>query len=461
MKLAAYRRYKPSGAEWLGDMPEHWDTLPLKRRNRIVNGGTPSSGEGSYWDGEINWITPEDLGKNETKRIGSSRRTLSLDGLQNCGAQLVPHDSIVLSTRAPIGHVAVTDRESCTNQGCRALVPTMRHAQADFVYYSLVASRPVLQASGKGTTFMELAAGALGAHVVPFPPVDEQRAIADFLDLETAKLDTLVEKKRVLIEKLKEKRAALISRTVTRGLPPDAARAAGLKPNPRLKPSGIEWLGDVPEHWNVLPFTKYVAEKSDYRGKTPEKTQDGVFLVTAKNVRMGFIDYESSQEYVAEDEYDEIMRRGLPKKGDILFTTEAPLGNVALVDREDVALAQRIIRFRMKPHYFCDMFALYGMMSDHFQFQLQSLSTGSTAEGLKASKLPILRLVAPPTQEQRVIAEFLDGETAKIDGMVAKVENALECLQEYRTALITAAVTGKIDVSGKTFDNKHALASIS
>ena len=234
-------------------------------------------------------------------------------------------------------------------------------------------------------------------------------AIADFLDRETAKIDTLVAKKRTLIERLKEKRTALISRTVTRGLPPDAARAAGLDPHPKLKPSGIDWLGDVPEHWNVLPFTKYVAEKSDYRGRTPEKTQDGVFLVTARNVRMGFIDYESSQEYVAEDEYDEIMRRGLPKKGDILFTTEAPLGNVALVDREDVALAQRIIRFRMDSEHFHSSFALYAMMSDHFQLQLQGLSTGSTAEGLKASKLPMLRLIAPPVEEQPTIAAFLIG----------------------------------------------------
>jgi hypothetical protein len=179
-------------------------------------------------------------------------------------------------------------------------------------------------------------------------------------------------------------------------------------------------FGDVPAHWEVLPFTKYVADRSDYRGKTPEKTEAGVFLVTAKNVRMGFIDYETSQEYVAADEYDEIMRRGLPKKGDILFTTEAPLGNVALVDREDVALAQRIIRFRMSPTFFASGFTLYAMMSDHFQVQLQSLSTGSTAEGLKASKLPILRIVAPPLEEQNIITSFLDREIVKIDQLVTK-----------------------------------------
>lgn len=163
---------------------------------------------------------------------------------------------------------------------------------------------------------------------------------------------------------------------------------------------------------------------------------------------MGRIDYESSKEYVAESDYENFMRRGFPKIGDILFTTEAPLGNVVLVDREDIALAQRIIRFRTNPHYFDSAFILYGLMSDHFQVQFQTLSTGSTAEGLKASKLPTLRIVTPPPREQVVMAQFLDRETAKIDAMVAKIKTAIERLQEFRTALITSAVTGKMDVRG-------------
>jgi type I restriction enzyme S subunit len=286
------------------------------------------------------------------------------------------------------------------------------------------------------------------------PSIYEQVAIAEFLDRETGRVDRLVAKKRELIERLKEKRTALISRTVTRGLPAEAAAKASLPVNPSLKPSGLDWLGDIPKHWQVLPFTKYVAEKSDYRGKTPDKQPDGVFLVTARNVRMGFIDYESSKEFIAEEDYNEVMRRGLPKKGDILFTTEAPLGNVALVDREDIALAQRIIRFRMSPAHYNSAFVLFAMMSDHFQVQLKSLSTGSTAEGLKASKLFILRLIAPPLPEQIAIAAYLDEETAKLDVLVGKVEEAVERLQEYRTALITAAVTGKMDVRTTTSPEK-------
>lgn len=271
MKLAPYPKYKPSGVEWLGDLSAHWDVFHLKRHYLVVNGGTPLSTEDSYWDGGIHWITPEDLGKNRSKYIGGTRRTLSIEGLTKCGAELVPINSIVLSTRAPIGHAAVTQRESCTNQGCRTLVPEGNRAYSDYLYYVLVASRPLLEAVGKGTTFMELSADLLGLHIVPFPPNSEQRAIADFLDREAAKIDTLIEKKRTLIERLKEKRVALITRTVTQGLPPDAAREAGLEPEPKMRASGVEWLGDVPEHWGVLPLRRWYRVVN---GGTPSSTEE-------------------------------------------------------------------------------------------------------------------------------------------------------------------------------------------
>ena len=213
--LDPYPKLKSSGVGWIGDVPEHWNILPLKRHYRVVNGGTPSSTEEAYWDGNVNWITPDDLGKNHSKCIERSRRTLSNEGLMNCGAQLVPTNSIVLSTRAPIGHVAVIGKESCTNQGCRALVPDERHVPSDYLYYTLVSSRSVLKAAGKGTTFMELSADHLGSHVAPFPPFNEQRAIADFLDREAEKIDDLIANIETSIECLREYRSAIIDAAVT------------------------------------------------------------------------------------------------------------------------------------------------------------------------------------------------------------------------------------------------------
>ena len=213
--LDPYPKFKSSSVEWIGDVPEHWNIFPLKQHYRVINGGTPSSTVDAYWDGDVNWITPDDLGKNLSKRIEDSRRTLSTEGLMNCGAQLVPANSIVLSTRAPIGHVAVIGRESCTNQGCRALVPDEKDAFSDYLYYTIVSSHSVLKSAGKGTTFMELSADHLGSHMVPFPPSAEQHAIADFLDRETEKIDGLIANIETSIERLREYRSATIAAAVT------------------------------------------------------------------------------------------------------------------------------------------------------------------------------------------------------------------------------------------------------
>lgn len=159
-----------------------------------------------------------------------------------------------------------------------------------------------------------------------------------------------------------------------------------------MKDSGVEWIGKIPKDWEIVPLTKQLDSIVDYRGKTPEKTEEGTFLVTAKNIKDGKICYELSKEYVREADYEEIMHRGIPQIGDILFTTEAPLGQVANVDRTDIALAQRIIKFRALSTV-NNYYLKYWMLNEGFQQFLHSLSTGSTATGIKSSKLFLLPLV--------------------------------------------------------------------
>ncbi|MDE0268327.1 MAG: restriction endonuclease subunit S [Acidimicrobiaceae bacterium] len=207
-------RLKSSGVEWLGDVPEDWEVGETQLWFDIVNGGTPASGVAEYWDGDTVWITPDDLGRNSGNWINESRRTITNKGVQNSSAQTNPVGSIILSTRAPIGHIAITAVPAATNQGCRTLVP---HPKTDscFSYYALLSSRPVIQSLGKGSTFTELASTELGSHPIPHPPLDEQRAIAEFLDRETGKIDKLCSRVEIAIERLLEYRAALITAAVT------------------------------------------------------------------------------------------------------------------------------------------------------------------------------------------------------------------------------------------------------
>ncbi len=259
--------------------------------------------------------------------------------------------------------------------------------------------------------------------LVVFPSLDEQKKIALFLDSETQKIDSLISKKQTLIDLLKEERAAIINQAVTKGI----------DPNVEMKDSGIEWLGRIPKHWRPVPLKKHLLSVVDYRGKTPTKREDGeIFLVTARNIKGGIINYTLSQEYISKDDYNQVMQRGKPIIGDVLFTTEAPLGEVASVDRDDIALAQRIIKFRANPEYLDNYYLKEWLSSQSFQNNLQSYATGSTALGIKASKLNFLKLLLPPLGEQKMILYYISEEKAKIDNSIVNIQKEIALLQEYR-----------------------------
>jgi len=180
----------------------------------------------------------------------------------------------------------------------------------------------------------------------------------------------------------------------------------------------------------------------DYRGKTPKKVDKGVFLVTAKNIRMGYIDYSLSSEYVLEEDYDEIMHRGKPRIGDVLITTEAPCGFVAQIDREDVALAQRVIKYSPKnPSFLEPTYLKYILMGDEFQHKLNNAATGSTVKGIKGSKLHQLTIPIPDISKQREIISILKQfETLSTDiiiGLPAEIASRQKQYEYYRDKLLS------------------------
>ena len=209
------------------------------------------------------------------------------------------------------------------------------------------------------------------------------------------------------------------------------------------KATNLDWNGTIPKHWNVIPITKY-ASRVDYRGKTPNKVEEGIFLVTTKNIKDGQLDYDISQEFIAENEYKSVMSRGYPSIGDLLFTMEAPLGNVAIVNKPMIAIAQRIIKFRFKSAL-SPKFACYSMQSVFFQSLSQKEGTGSTAIGIKASKLSRLKLIAPSLKEQAYIINFLDQKTKQIVQAITTKEKQIALFKERKQILIQNAITRGLD----------------
>lgn len=430
-----YKKYKDSGIAWLGEVPEHWNVKRLKFLGDIILGLTYSPEN----------ITNEDNGTLVLRSSNIQNGKLVFEDNVFVNSDIpqkmitTEQDILICSrngSRSLIGKCALIEKYGL-NQTFGAFMTVYRTPYRKFVYYALNSE---IFKSQLGlfltSTINQLTTQVLGNFNIAFPPRDEQTAIAHYLDTKLGEIDALIDKQQTLLEKLAERRTATITAAVTRGL----------NPNAPMKNSGVEWLGDVPAHWDVSPFKLVMNSIIDYRGKTPEKTNSGVFLITARNIKNGIIDYTLSQEFIDEDNYEEVMRRGLPKLGQVLMTTEAPLGEVAQIDRTDVALAQRVLKFDGKKDKLDNRFLKYFILSKAFQASLYKFATGSTALGIKSERLSYLKSLLPPVTEQTAIANYLDQETAKIDRLRDKVEQAISRLKEYRTALITQAVTGKIKV---------------
>lgn len=268
------------------------------------------------------------------------------------------------------------------------------------------------------------------------PPAETQKEIADFLDRETARIDQLIEKKQRLLELLDSKHETLR----------DTAVCKGMNPETGYKESGVDWLGLVPSHWTVCRFNRLISSKVDYRGRTPEKVDEGIFLVTARNIRTGEIDYERSQEFTTKEDWEKLRARGKPETGDVLFTTEAPLGNIAQVDRTDVAFAQRIMKFRANPALLSNDFLAEFMMSASFQRSLNLYASGSTASGIKSERMAHLFGLVPPRSEQDQIVHMVRTESKRLKTLASSIQRSIDRSRQFRTALITEAVTGQLDI---------------
>ena len=202
-------------------------------------------------------------------------------------------------------------------------------------------------------------------------------------------------------------------------------------------------VGVIPDDWminRIIDCADYV----DYRGKTPSKVLSGILLVTARNIRAGFIDYDLSQEFIAEADYESVMRRGKPCIGDVLITTEAPLGMVALADREDIALAQRVIKYRGKASKVKSDYLKYYFLSSKFQTILDDHGTGSTAKGIKGSVLHQLPVILPPLTEQAAIATTL----SDVDDLLAKLDQLIAKKRDLKLAAMQQLLTGQIRLPG-------------
>ncbi|MGD7069561.1 restriction endonuclease subunit S [Acetobacter sp. AAB5] len=440
MSFPKYPAYKDSGVEWIGEIPVGWDVLPLKRIFSLKNGATPKSGQSDFWDGEITWITPADLNSERPEIITHSKRTISVKGAESCAVSIVPKGSIIISTRAPIGSIGLAGTDLCTNQGCRSLVPDKGVSSKFFLYffYSAVSE---LQILGKGTTFLELSSDSLASFLLCFPPLPEQQAIASFLDRECGKLDALIAEQERLIALLAEKRQAVISHAVTKGLNPNAS----------MKDSGIPWIGMVPEGWEMKRIKDCGCRIVDCKNRTPENHPAGKFFVVRTSCIKDGVFIPDSGYFTDEANFVEWTEKGVPQFGDVLFTREAPAGEACLAPENiEFCLGQRMMFIRPLPQILSNKFLLYSIYGGLARERIIERSKGSTVGHLRVGDVGALPLLLPPYETQLAIVDSLEGELSNVRILTDASQKSIVLLKERRAALISAAVTGKIDVRAQS-----------
>jgi type I restriction enzyme S subunit len=420
MKFPAYPRYKPSGVEWLGDVPEKWDVKRLKYSARYCVSNVdkvPADDElpvrlCNYTDVYYNDHIRPDMDLMETTATAEEIKRFHLD----VGDVVITKDSEEWNDIAIPALVVESALDLVCGYHLAIVSPDRNNLTGNYLLraFQSCAINQQFQLAASGVTRYGLPKSSIGEAWLPLPPPGEQQAIADFLDAETARLDALLAKRRALIEKLQEKRTALISRTITRGL----------NPNAKLKASGIEWLGDIPEHWELTKIRYIALLKSGDSITAEELEANGEFPVYGGNGLRGYFSkFTHSGHYVL------IGRQG------------ALCGNVNYASGKFFASEHAVVVSPLVNFAVVWLGELLRVMN------LNQYSVSAAQPGLSVGTISALKIPVPPFPEQAAIAKFLDRETAKIDRMVEKVGAAIGKLQEYRTALITAAVTGKIDVS--------------
>ena len=357
----------------------------------VVSGSTPKSNIPEYWDGDIKWITPAEL-TEQSYIITDSARHITELGVQKTGLKPFPAGTVILSSRAPIGKTAIAGCEMFCNQGFKNLICSDQ-VNNRYLYWFLTCNTDYLNSLGRGATFKEISKGIVEDIEIPLPSISKQVEIAEKFE----KVSDLIALRKEQLAKLDQ---LVNSRFVElfghKGYPEDS----------------------------LLNLCNII----DYRGKTPEKVENGLPFITAKNVRMHQMNLEP-REYISKETYDKVMVRGFPKEGDVVFTTEAPLGNVCRIPHFDTEfyIGQRIVTLqteKLEPVYL-----EYALSSDDFKTKYMGKSSGSTVTGIRVRLLEQLTIPVPPMELQEQFAAFVE-QTEKSKLAIQQSLDKLELLKK-------------------------------
>lgn len=428
--MKRYSAYKPSGIEWIGDIPEKWDVVRIKFLcDAMYPGATPNTSVASFWDGNIPWIPS---GCCHDCDINDAPKKITKAGLENSSTKIIPAETTLIAltgaTCAQLGYLTI---EACANQSVVAYVHNPHKAVAKYLFYALFAARQYILTHQSGGAQGGINLDDCKNFVIPRLPIDVQFSIAAYLDAKCAKIDNVLSVQQKRIELLKELKQSIITNAVTKGL----------DKNVKFKPSGIEWIGDIPEKWTVKKVSwlfqlgsgttpksgdkRYYVDDGGYNWLQTGDLNDSFILETSKKISKAAI--------------EECNLKIYPKGSMVVAMYGATIGKTGILNI-DTAVNQACCVLK-KSKDVNEMFAFY-----MFQAGKPSLLRDANGGGQPNISQEIIagkKFAIPPYKEQLKIVDYLNKKNYAIDNQISKIERQIELLKEYKQSIITECVTGK------------------
>lgn len=435
--MKRYDNYKDSGIEWIGEIPSHWDAKRIKLYSPVKRGASPRPiDDPKYFDdnGEYAWVRIADVTASDRYLLNTTQR------LSELGASLSVkrHEGdFFLSIAGSVGKPMITKIKCCIHDGF-VYFPNLT-INPEFLYYIFQTGLPYL-GLGKLGTQLNLNTETVGNIFIPIPSDGEIEIITNYLDQKTAQIDDLIAKKGRLIQLLEEERTAIINQAVTKGLDPTVP----------MKDSGIEWLGEIPAHWEVI-HVKHVANiqgRVGYKGYTVSdlvSEGEGPYTIGAKHINKENQLDLSNPEFISWEKYyesPEIMVR----KGDLLLTQRGTLGKVVYINKEigEATINPSMVllnKLKVEAEYLYFFFNSF-----YFKSWIEFTNTATAVPMISQEQLGNFKLILPPVEERKTLLEVINSKLAGVNKFKETVTKEIELLKEYKTALISEVVTGKVDV---------------
>ena len=432
-------KMKDSGIPWIGQIPEDWEVCKIKFLcSEIFSGGTPSTNNDKYWNGDIPWLQS---GKIQNDYIFEYDKTITKEGLENSSTKMVMKDSILLAmTGATCSNVGYLTFNSCANQSVMAYIP-LKNTNPKFLFYILIACKNEILLHKNGGAQSGINGEVCQNLYAPKLPLKIQQKIVEILDKKCGQIDELVRIEENEIEKLKEYKTSLITKVVTKGLDSNA----------KMKDSGIPWIGQIPESWITIKikFTSWLKGRIGWDGlKSSEFKEDGPFLITGTDFNNGNIKWDTCA-HITEERFmeDELLH---VKEGDLLITKDGTIGKLAIVKNcpEKVSLNSGVMIIRNNSNWKYDnKYLYYILLSNQFYLWYEKSQNGnSTIKHLYQEQFYNFEFSYPNILYQKRIVAYLDNKCEEIDNLIKIKQEKIEKLKEYKKSLIYQYVTGKKEV---------------